>query len=243
MRYLIFTTPRTASQYVEHLLFPALQEAYGYEGMLSEAFSPSRCLVETNGVLCSASLNEEKREKGSLVNLEEIPENERMVSPADRIQRLEDDFKDGKTYLFRVMASHVTEESLNYLSDTHTFICLERRDKLSQGLSQAIAKEAKRWGHAAHDFAPGSVTYRRESFDAFMADLTQYREIVSQVKNKVTVFSEDLTASPDEFFKTLGLTAPPQPAAKDFKNSYTIDPIDMISNRDEVLEWFESAAI
>ena len=60
MRYLIFTTPRTASQYVEHLLFSALQDAYGYEGILSEAFSPSRYLVEANGSLCSASLNEEK---------------------------------------------------------------------------------------------------------------------------------------------------------------------------------------
>ncbi len=67
MRYLIFTTPRTASQYVEHLLFPALQESYGYVGWLSEAFSPSRCLVDADGALCSVSLNEEKREKGSPV--------------------------------------------------------------------------------------------------------------------------------------------------------------------------------
>ncbi len=137
------------------------------------------------------------------------------------------------------MASHVTEESLAYLADTYTFICLERRDKLSQGLSQAIAKEAKRWGRATHDFALGSVTYRRESFDAFMGDLSQYREIVARAKNKVTVFSEDITATPDRFFKTLGLKTPPQPAAKDFKNSYSIEPLDMIANRGEVLGWFE----
>jgi hypothetical protein len=238
MRYLIFTTPRTASQYVEHLLFPALQEAYGYEGMLSEAFSPSRCLVEANGLLCSASLNEAKREKGSLINLAEIPDDEHLILPTDRIQRLEDDYKHGKTYLFRVMASHVTDESLAYLTGSYRFICLERHDKLSQGLSQAIAKEAKRWGRAVHDYEPGSIIYRRESFDAFMNDLCQYREVISQAKNTVTVFSEDITANPDELFQKLSLEMPPQPTSKEFKNTYSIDPIDMIANRDEVLDWF-----
>ena len=169
----------------------------------------------------------------------EVPDDQRIISVPDRIKRIEDDFGTGKTYLFRVMASHVTEESLAYLADTCTFICLERRDKLSQGLSQAIAKEAKRWGHAAHDFARGSVVYRRESFEAFMADLTQYREIMAQAKNKITVFSEDITAAPESFFETLSLKTPPQPAAKDFKNSYSIEPLDMIANRDEVLGWFE----
>jgi hypothetical protein len=239
MRYLIFTTPRTASQYVEHLLFPTLQEAYGYAGWLSEAFSPSRCLVDADGRLCSVSLNEEKREKGSPVDLAEVPEVQRIISVPDRIKRLEDDFAAGKTYLFRVMASHITDESLDYLADTTTFICLERRDKLSQGLSQAIAKEAKRWGRAAHDFAPGSVTYRRESFDAFIADLTQYREIMARATNKITVLSEDMTSAPDSFFDVLGLKMPSQPEAKDFKNSYAIEPLDMIANRDEVLRWFE----
>ena len=238
MRCLIFTTPRTASQYVEHLLFPALQDAYGYEGMLSEAFSPSRYLVEANGSLCSASLNEKKREKGSLVNLAETRENKRLIAPADRIQRLEDDYKNGKIYLFRVMASHITDESLAYLADTYTLICLERRDKLSQGLSQAIAKEAKRWGRAVHDYEPSSITYRRESFDSFMNDLRQYREIISRTKDTVTLFSEDITANPEEIFQKLRLKMPPQPTAKEFKNTYSINPIDMIANRDEVLEWF-----
>jgi hypothetical protein len=31
---------------------------------------------------------------------------------------------------------------------------------------------------------------------------------------------------------------PPQPTSKEFKNTYSINPIDMIANRDEVLEWF-----
>ena len=239
MRYLIFTTPRTASQYVEQLLFPAVQEAYGYAGWLSEAFSPSRCLVDADGALCSVSLNEEKREKGSPVDLAQVPEDQRIISVPDRIKRIEDDFDAGKTYLFRVMASHITEESLDYLADTYTFICLERRDKLSQGLSQAIAKESKRWGRATHDFAPGSVTYRRESFDAFMEDLTQYREIMARAKNKITVFSEEIPAAPESLFETLGLKTPPQPAAKDFKNSYSIEPLDMIANREEVLGWFK----
>jgi hypothetical protein len=67
MRYLIFMTPRTASQFLKHLLFPSLQGAYRYIGMLSEAFSPSRYLVEVNGVLCSASLNVENRKGVALL--------------------------------------------------------------------------------------------------------------------------------------------------------------------------------
>lgn len=239
MRYLIFTTPRTASQYVEHLLFPALHETYRYNGMLSEAFSPSRCLVEADSKLYSASLNQEKREKARTVNIAQIPEEERLTSTIDKIKRIEDDFQRGKVYLFRVMASHLTKESLAYLTDTYTFICLERRDKLSQGLSQAIAKGAKRWGRAVHDFEPGSITYRRESFDAFMNDLRQYYEVVARAKDTITVYCEDITARPEELFQKLALEMPSQPMSKEFKNAYSIDPIDMISNKDEVIEWFE----
>jgi hypothetical protein len=239
MRYLIFTTPRTASQYVEHLLFPAVQETYGYSGWLSEAFSPSRCLVDVVGGLCSVSLNEDKREKGSPVDLAQVPEDQRIISISDRIKRIEDDFADGKTYLFRVMASHITEESLDYLADTYTFICLERQDKLSQGLSQAIAKEAKRWGRAAHDFAPRSVTYRRESFEAFMDDLNSYRKIMSRANNKVTVYTEDITSNPNNLFEILGVKTSSEIPVKNFKNTYSIDPMDMIANKDEVVGWFE----
>jgi hypothetical protein len=136
------------------------------------------------------------------------------------------------------MASHTTHESVAYLTNTYTLISFERRDKLSQGLSQVIAKKAKRWGRAVHDFKPGPIIYRRKYLDVFMNDLRQYSHVMSLAKDTVTVFSEDITEKTEEIFQKLGLKMPPKAASKEFKNRYSINPTEMISNRDEVLEWF-----
>lgn len=241
MKYLLFTTPRTGSTYLSHIIYNYLKEKYPYRDNFIEYFNHLGVFTDNNQIIFSREQYNGEISTFGKIKFEK-PEDNYLQKRFEFLQKYNDHL-----YFFKIHPHQINDEIFSYLNNEYKFICIERRDKLEQFLSTSLALHFNIW-HSENpvNVKENSIIIDRDRFDSFKSLTAAYKKYKHQIKHlHSTIYFEDAVTLNNRYEILSKIQFNDwEDTVKEFnimktENTYEKNKIRFFINKDEIREWMD----
>lgn len=228
--YAILSLPRTGSTYLTRLLDYYCRKNFGYKESLKEYFG-SHYDYEVNDGYIQPVFNSDKRKT--------LNTHKRILQKLELLKKYNTNTKQ----IIKIqLPAIINNEMFTYLSETYTFICLARKNRLDRALSVHLLYNSNNRPNYLNPDSVRKASWPENEFvaeyETFMGSLAgdkSFFQTVKKLKNVHKIlFYEDIS----NFHTQLGIKDEELKGFRPTVKLPTDDKLRFFKNKEEIMQWW-----